>query len=194
MALKNQDSTTPVQRAEADLVKYQKAVEELDTVVRAKEAILAEKERVAGDEILAARLSGDPDAGILADLMELKTSAEISRRALSSARQAVVKGEAVILRAKAGEKRDQAAVIKIDIEKRVAHLEELLKPLQEFEECRYGNFPKIDVATQQRIPGPATKTQYLVVEMTTLENEATQMEAEAGRIEVRALNIGKPGQ
>ncbi|MCX6681687.1 MAG: hypothetical protein NTY71_01700 [Methanoregula sp.] len=185
---------SPVERAEADLVKYQKAVEELDTVVRAKEAIHAEKERVAGDEILAARLSGDPDAGILADLMELKSSAEISRRALVSARAAVIKGEAVILRAKAGVKRERVAELKAEIEKRQAHVMELLKPLQEFEERRFGAFPRINPATQQLEPGPSTKTQYMYVEMLGIENEAEGLEAEARRIIARAQNISKSGQ
>jgi len=179
-----------VEEAEADLEKYRAAARDLDQVLKIKEVVVAEKERTAGDEILAARLAGDPDASsrILEELRGMKTSLEISRRALTSARLAIIKGEAGVRLARAAEKREKAAELRAEIERRQLHVAALLAPLQEFEGVRFVHMPRINQATGQLEAGPSSLTQFKMVEMMDLEREAQGLEAEAERIRVRPVS------
>jgi|GEM_PF-3440538 hypothetical protein len=176
-----------LQDAEKEFEKYKKIEEDLLAELEALVTKVEEEEAGVGDRILDAKLSGGDADAINREITHTWLEVDSTRRALKSATRARTIAEAGVLHARADEKKEEAAVLREEVNTRMQKTNKLLQELREHEGVLYqAPIPVHPSGAGYEYNKPPTRSGEIMMQAVELETEAKRMDEEAARIRQRA--------
>lgn len=173
---------TPTQAALAAVEQAQTTVARWAADQAAKQAELDDLERRAGADVLADESAAERVTG---QMVRLRAGIDIASRAAAAASEQLTEARRGVLLAAAGDRRDTAAGIRADVERRQAITARLLAELAEHENCHYlpASLPSDEVSRRVQMGETVTvarpRTAILADQAGDLEREAARLDSDA---------------